>query len=339
MSRHRIVHTFDANDIVSEFDGDDYDEEGEDELSPEDRQAMEDGTAEVRRVLGTEANKVTKTQIEEALWHYYYDIDKSVTYLMKTFIAPAPKPVKKAPEGMSVYFPASRRLLGTGADHGRLSDGYTSDMNLPPINKVPACFFNDMPWLNVPQERQTLFVAPERPRGGLLGGGEGAPKMSKLQALAAARKKKTEEKKEQEKVEKGISNLSVAESKKENQSPFVQRHHISTPAPQVHSPHHEKEIKHEYTAEDNKHETSTSVYKDELMLDSLPEVEVVSQPNPSAFARTLFGSAPANTHRPDVFAMPYTSSPSFTAQAFAEPSPDDIVFAAQAKGSNFTRTK
>jgi hypothetical protein len=61
MSRHRIVHTFDANDIVSEFDGDDYEEEGEEELSQEDRQAMDEGTAEVRRVLGTEANKVTST--------------------------------------------------------------------------------------------------------------------------------------------------------------------------------------------------------------------------------------------------------------------------------------
>ncbi|KAJ4227172.1 hypothetical protein NW759_004541 [Fusarium solani] len=110
MSRHRIVHTFNANDIVSEFDGDDYEEE-EDELSPEDRRAMDNGTAEVRRALGTEANKVTKAQIEEALWHYYYDVDKSVTYLMKTFIAPAPKPVKKAPEAgkKPVKAPAAKK--------------------------------------------------------------------------------------------------------------------------------------------------------------------------------------------------------------------------------------
>ncbi|RGP77610.1 elongation factor 1-alpha [Fusarium longipes] len=331
MSRHRIVHTFDTNDIVSEFDGDDYDEEGEEELSPEDRQAMDEGTAEVRRALGTEADKVTKAQIEEALWHYYYDIDKSVTYLMKTFIAPAPKPVKKAPEGMSVSFSASRRLLGTGADHGRLSGGYASAMTHPPVDKVPACFFDDMPWLNVPQERQTLFVEPERPRGGLLGGGEGPPKMSKLQALAAARKKKTEEKKEQDKVEKGIGKLSVAESEKENQPPLTKRRQIlEVASPQAHSPHYEKEMD-EDTTETNKPKSSTSVYKDEFILNSAPEVEIVSRPTPSAFAQTLFGSAPANTHRPDVFAMPYASSPTFLAQAFAEPSPDDIVFAAQAK--------
>ncbi|KAL6923397.1 hypothetical protein FSST1_000671 [Fusarium sambucinum] len=331
MSRHRIVHTFDANDIVSEFDGEDYEEEGEDELSPEDRQAMDEGTAEVSRALGTEANKVTKSQIEEALWHYYYDVDKSVTYLMKTFIAPAPKPVKKTPEGMSVSFSASRRLLGTGADHGRLSGGYTSDMKLPPVDKVPAGFFNDMPWLNIPQERQTLFVEPERPRGGLLGGSEGAPKMSKLQALAAARKKKTEEKKEQEKLERGVNNLSVAESQKENQPSFNQRQQIAKPAPQVQPSRHEMEVQNKNTAKDNEHRNPTYAYKDEPMPDSVPEVGIVSRPNPSALARTLFGSAPSNTHRPDVFAMPYTSSPSFLAQAFAEPSPDDIVFAAQAK--------
>ncbi|KAM0316730.1 hypothetical protein ACHAPQ_011245 [Fusarium lateritium] len=272
MSRHRIVHTFDTNDIVSEFDGDDYEETGEDELSQEDRQAMDEGAAEVRRALGTEADKVTKAQIEEALWHYYYDIDKSVTYLMKTFIAPAPKPVKKAPE-----------------DHGRLSSGYLPRMDLPPVDRVPAWYFDDMPWLNVPRERQADFVEPERPRGGLLGGGEGITKMSKLQALAAARKKKIDEKKELERVEQGVQNLSVHDSQKDDGSP------------------------------------SKGGFIDEDF------TVVVSQATPSAFARTLFGSAPVKTHRPDVFAMPYTSSSSFTAHAFAEPSPDDIVLAAQAK--------
>lgn len=98
MSRHRLVKNLDADDVVSEFDGDNYEEE-EDELSPEDRVAMANGTAEVRRALGTESSKVTTDQIQEALWHYYYDVDKSVTYLMKTFIAPPPKPTpKKAPE-------------------------------------------------------------------------------------------------------------------------------------------------------------------------------------------------------------------------------------------------
>ncbi|KAF5023164.1 hypothetical protein F66182_4778 [Fusarium sp. NRRL 66182] len=330
MSRHRIVHTFDTNEIVSEFDGADYVEEEEEELSPEDRQAMDNGTAQVRSALGTEANKVTKAQIEEALWHYYYDVDKSVTYLIKTFIAPAPKPTKKAPEGMSVFFSASRRLLGTGADHGRLSNGYTSGMAMPPVDKVPSWYFDDMPWLGVPQERQTTFIEPERPRGGLLGGGgEGAPKMSKLQALAAARKKKNEEKKEQEKAEKGIAQLSISESQKENQQLFGQaRHQATEPTSEMDSPLSEMPPQQETVAEDDNQNNAASV-PDVVMEDALPEI--VHRATPSAFARTLFGSAPAKPQRPDVFAMPYTSSSCFFAQAFAEPSPDDIVLAAQAK--------
>lgn len=337
MSRHRIVHTFDTSEIVSEFDGDDYEDEVEDELSPEDRQAMEEGTAEVRRALGTEANKVTKAQIEEALWHYYYDIDKSVTYLMKTFIAPAPKPAKKAPEGMSVFFSASQRLFGTGADHGRLSNEHTSIMDLPPALGVPAWHFDDMPWMSVPEERQTVFIEPERPRGGLLGGGDGPPKMSKLQALAAARKKKTEEKKELERAERGLERLSINESQKENQPILGQVHQAPEPTLQVKSP--PKEESTEVAAiTDNHQKDIDSTPKGWFMDEDLPVM--TPRATPSAFARTLFGSAPSKAPRPDeIFAMPYTSSPIYVAEAFAEPSPDDVVLAAQAKGSSFARTK
>lgn len=69
---------------------------------------------------------------------------------------------------------------------------------------IPRCsvpfsaaeFFRDTPWLNVPQHRRAdIIVEPLYPRLSLLGGAppqEG--KMSKLAALAAARKKKNSEK-------------------------------------------------------------------------------------------------------------------------------------------------
>ncbi|KAF9775575.1 hypothetical protein IL306_006316 [Fusarium sp. DS 682] len=313
MSRHRIVHTFDTNEIVSEFDGDDYEEDEGDELSPEDRQAMDDGTAEVRRVLGTEANKVTKAQIEEALWHYYYDIDKSVTYLMKTFIAPASKAAKKAPEG-----------------HGRLSNGHSSIMDLPPALGVSTWHFDDMPWLSVPTERQAVLIEPERPRGGLLGGGEGGPKMSKLQALAAARKKKTEEKKGLERAGKGMERLSINESQKENQPILGRARQNPEPTLQVKSPLKEEPTELETVTDNHQQGDIKSTPKGWFVDEDLPVI--MPRATPSAFARTLFGSAPAKPPSPDeVFAMPYTSSPIFVAEAFAEPSPDDVVLAAQAK--------
>jgi elongation factor 1 alpha-like protein len=59
---------------------------------------MEAGTAEIQRILGPQAPKVTTAQIQEALWHYYYDVDKSVAYLISKFVdPPAPKTAKSAP--------------------------------------------------------------------------------------------------------------------------------------------------------------------------------------------------------------------------------------------------
>lgn len=159
--------------------------------------------------------------------------------------------------------------------------------------------------------------------------------MSKLQALAAARKKKIDEKKELERVEKGVETLSVRDSQKENDTTLSQKRHMPQPTPQVVSPLND--IESQVTPDDNKQQDVGSPSKGGFIDEDF--TVVVSQATPSAFAQTLFGSAPVKTHRPDVFAMPYTSSSSFTAHAFAEPSPDDIVLAAQAKGSNFTRTK
>jgi elongation factor 1 alpha-like protein len=365
MSRHRLVKNLDADDVVSEFDGDNYDEE-EDELSPEDRVAMANGTAEVRLALGTESNKVTTDQIQEALWHYYYDVDKSITYLMKTYIAPPPKPTpKKAPEGESyaVSFSASRANVSeVGAGHSRLVPAHSlgDPMELPPpTSQFPApkpivshsWFFRDMPWLDVPKDRQTIFIEPLHPRGGLLGGGEGAPKISKLQALAAARKRKNEEKKDQVKTlkaEDGIAKLSLEDSNKENRRPGLAKRHKATENPdqqfnlQPSAPGSQAQRPMDETSAPDVVMGGLGKGQADSPWDIPKDSESLAAPTqaaaPSAFAQTLFGPAP-KTSQPNVFQMPYTSSPFFSAQAFDEPSPDDVVLAAQAKGSSFTRTK
>lgn len=67
------------------YDDDDYYEEEEtgadaEEMSAEDKEQMAIGTAKVREALGTEY-KVKEVDIHDALWNYYYDIGKTVTYL------------------------------------------------------------------------------------------------------------------------------------------------------------------------------------------------------------------------------------------------------------------
>lgn len=52
---------------------------------------MREGTIKVREILPADSTNFTDKQIQEALWHYYYDIEKSVTYLLGTLTPRVPK--------------------------------------------------------------------------------------------------------------------------------------------------------------------------------------------------------------------------------------------------------
>lgn len=52
------------------------------------------GTIAVRSKLPSTASHITDKQIWEALWHYYYDIETSVGYLVSTYVT-KPKAQKK----------------------------------------------------------------------------------------------------------------------------------------------------------------------------------------------------------------------------------------------------
>jgi elongation factor 1 alpha-like protein len=332
---------YDDDDL---YDGDEYEEGQDDELSSEDKAAMETGTADVKKALGADASKVTTKQIQEALWHYYYDVDKSVAYLSKTFIAPPPpKPTpQKAPESKSNEFSFYSSLDGLFVK----SSGAENELAWPSSPQIPEALpapyisfggasnstafqskFNDMPWLNIPKNRQAWLIAPIQPRGGLLGGAGEAPRMSKLQALAAARKKKNDEKKEQAKTsqtESGMKRLSIADDGSKENSRGVSTSVKRQRGPNV-----------QVLQKSSEPEKSLSAQGEDQFAAAVPKSA------PSAFAKTLFPSAPDVRHinRPGFYAMPYASSSSFLGTAFSEPSPDDIVLAAQAKGSIFAREK
>ncbi len=236
MSRHQAVRNLDYQRALDEFDEGYSDEE---ELSPEDQALMRQSTANVKASLGVAASKVTTTQIEEALWHYYYDVDKAVTYLVTKFISPPePKTPKATPtrtSGKQIFhfcFESLRIPSWSVSDAcprrkermakrepryihpdpfiraTRASLTRRQGVEFPRLQPTPprlqescAYHFRDMPWGNIPKHRETIFIEPPHLRGGLLGGSGAPPKLSKLQQLAAARKKKAEEKKTQEKVE------------------------------------------------------------------------------------------------------------------------------------------
>jgi elongation factor 1 alpha-like protein len=52
------------------------------------------GTIAVREVLPAATTQITDKEIQESLWHYYYDIEKTVAYLLSKH-TPKQKVVKK----------------------------------------------------------------------------------------------------------------------------------------------------------------------------------------------------------------------------------------------------
>lgn len=80
MSKHRIKNLAADDDLYDEYDDDDQYGESNPALTPEDKEQLRLGTDQVRSSLGADF-VVADDEIQEALWHYYYDVSKSVTYI------------------------------------------------------------------------------------------------------------------------------------------------------------------------------------------------------------------------------------------------------------------
>jgi elongation factor 1 alpha-like protein len=183
----------------------------------------------------------------------------------------------------------------------------------------------------------------------LLGGSpDGAPKISKLQALAAARKKKTQEQKSSaitEGMEKPLEELAISRTSRvrDQTEPPDATDSATRSSPRAYplrkrknsSPHRNTIQPAEPIEQSNP----------EPLEDEIP-APVVEQAKPSAFASTMFGnSEPASKHiaLKTLFTLPYLAYPSsHSTDAFAGPSPDDVVLAKQSesKGSmNSAKTR
>ncbi|KAI3397282.1 hypothetical protein diail_11014 [Diaporthe ilicicola] len=321
MSRHRLFQNYDYQKDLNDFDGDE--EEEEEELSPEDKAQMTAATTEVKSKLGPQASKVTTHQIQESLWHYYYDVDKTIVYLMSKFINPSPKPQAKAKA------PKATPQVSDGVSE---ADPWRAcAINTRPRRSC-ASFFADMPWLNIPEEGRTVFIKPPcAGGGGLLGGSSGEPKMSKLQALAAARKKKREEQKTETLQNK--ASPGHIDSKQTNQNPSP-----ATPLP--------RHIHYEQTSQNPSlaaplapsHSLPGPVSGLDGTTDSQDRSPVVEKAQPSTFAQALFKSASeAPQPQQQLFAPPWLTFTTVEAltEAFTMPSPDDVAQAAQSQGKKF----
>ncbi|KAI0839875.1 hypothetical protein F5Y06DRAFT_264922 [Hypoxylon sp. FL0890] len=318
MSRHQAYRNYDYENDLDEYEGAGYSDD-EEELSPEDRAQMDAGTAQVRAALGAESSKVTTQQIQEALWHYYYDVDKSVAYLRTKFITPSNK--KKG-----------------SASKGEMSPQHVSF----------AGFFSDMPWLNIPKARETVFIEPPRIQGGLLGGASTTGKVSKLQALAAARKKKADNQRSEEKqVHEATQKLGSpstgprqTESAKENIRPPTVVPERKTGFESIATPNTSRRIESESAEVGDQAEGRFDTATDRPGNFHIPiSPSSVAAPfetaAPSPFAKALLSSVHSSTTSAQKhFPFPYTNLTTSVADAFAAPSPDDVVLKAQSQASS-----
>ncbi|KAK3394904.1 P-loop containing nucleoside triphosphate hydrolase protein [Podospora didyma] len=331
MSRHQAVRNMDWHDALDEDQA--YDSQ-EDELSAEDRAYLTQGTLDVQAALGVEASKVTVAQIEESLWYYYFDTNKTVDYLVKKFINP---PQKAAPAV-------------------KKSDGYLLQKDCPAAAPIKprqsfSHLFKDLPWGNIPKDRETVFIAPQMPRMGLLGGSSSAPsKMSKLQQLAAARKKKADERAAQEKFEETrtqMTELSVKEESRTKENipiagQFGKRLKTSELTAEGRKPltfdDPERLGHRQPSPQEPPQSPPQGLETKSIAVAGAEDTVAVEKAEPSAFAQTLFGPGLDRSipKLQDLSPMPYTGLPPSALEAFSKPSPDDVVLAAQAKAGKKT---
>lgn len=205
-----------------------------------------------------------------------------------------------------------------------------------------ATFFADMPWLSIPEHRKTVFISPPRSRGGLLGGSS-TPKMSKLQALAAARKRKADE--EAALVILPKKEQSLREETQERQAPQPKAQD-STQKEDISRKKSRNEPAQTHQEEARKNSTqgfSPPGLVSRPLTDGASD-EQITMARPSAFAQVLcFGSALATPTAPSSAPHPvqvdvlppwaaFTTTEALR-EAFEQPSPDDVVLAAQTKSA------
>ena len=91
---------------------DDYEDDTYDDVDYEEDPELQQGTVKVRSALGPASATTTDKEIQDTLWHYYYDVPKSVSYLRrikdpahKETAKPASQTASQQPLGE--YFPLS----------------------------------------------------------------------------------------------------------------------------------------------------------------------------------------------------------------------------------------
>jgi elongation factor 1 alpha-like protein len=232
--------------------------------------------------------------------------------------------------------------LRCGLHFGLITGKASHDISLPATTSAKA-FFSDVSWTSVPSDRKSPMVhVPSVPKLGLFGG---SSKPSKLAALAASRKKQNEEKKKAEQqaqaadAERALSLLDRLASKKDG---------VSGTERATSNISDKSRLSAVFRPKSNTLSEPAIEEAEDDQEEPIPEEPSgpVFKAEPSIFARALCGVnekqetegaslIPTTSKQPSdlTFGLPYVRSNKYiNADPFANPSPDDVVLAAQSKG-------
>ncbi|KAL6714445.1 hypothetical protein ACLMJK_007869 [Lecanora helva] len=341
MSRHKLVKALDLSEELDDFDG--GDDSDYDEVGTEDKEQLRIGTIKVRNIIGDDVS-VTNKDIEDSLWHYYYDVEKTVNFLLnqKTKSAVKKSKQKKANAVQDNDNAPSDARFPSG--YGELIEAPRCSDSFDLCSRAfsAADFFKDSPWLNVPQDRRgEILIEPLYPSMGLLGGAskqENAPK-SKLAALAAARRKKDQQKAEDgQHLTKSVALLDKLGVKSKEPSPKSQLSPsiLNSRSESIAQADDARRRKYPSRRPQNTDQKAQPSREADAIIITSPANPPTEEPppstlaaSPSMFAKTLFGPVERRNDRLtqcfDIDAMQSLC----TEFDFTGPSPDDTVLAAQ----------
>ncbi|RPB29514.1 hypothetical protein L211DRAFT_799898 [Terfezia boudieri ATCC MYA-4762] len=389
MSRHQAIRNLDLNEELAdyEYEYNEYSDEGE-QMSQEDKVQMAAALAQVKATIG-EVPGCSNKAIEDILWDYYYDVPKTIHYILDTYRPATPqhtvkeKKKKQSKAKGQLQANSQKKGLGWTGYQGQFSElivpGSSLKLNALRWDRVPVGFWDDAPWGAISSDRRAnIVIEPIHPRGGLLGG-SGVGKTSKLAALAKARKAAAEKKQQESsagnvgKEEKGaVGLLSKLAEKKGPVSPTTLNSPVAAVSPvqalddaisTLPAATEVSAIEPTATASPALPPTVKKVAEQIRLACDLPtaadytntkpgekiEVEEAVQPfvvtpraSPSSFAVSMFGERIVKPYAEKItnatlfyYSATVNAPPAASSNAFAEPSPDDKVLAAQSqvKGS------
>ncbi|KAL9608322.1 MAG: hypothetical protein Q9167_006843 [Letrouitia subvulpina] len=214
-------------------------------------------------------------------------------------------------------------------------------------------FFHDCPWLNIPHERRgEILIEPLYPRGRLLGGSSspGEPKVSKLAALAAARRKKENEQTGyRPSSHSSVTLLDKLSNKSQNEThrDAKEPHNLEETKQDSTGIRSSRSINHRNKSPPKSipvSEECNATSKATAVQEEPKPSNIVPAASPSPFAKTMLGAFQDTTSSHfeslsvvDLDFLDLTRTNSFS-NAFAGPSPDDIVTSAQ-NSSKVNKTK